>query len=365
MDERVPSPSAKTIADNFLFECLATQHQTVRTNHGSKVVAWHRQPQKTPPPYTHRQTAHYNFTFLHPGHLLTRLPPHSPNRNSTIPFAAQAQSYLESKWTSMFEGRNEALVTLALLFISHEIIYFGRCVPYLIADQIPSLQKYKIQQKTIQNTSANQWKVFRYVLLSHFFFELPMIVGFHPVAVYFGMAISAVPFPPLSKMIPQIILFFIFEDFFHYWAHRGLHYGPFYKHIHKLHHEWSAPFGLAAEYAHPIEVLILGTGTIGGPLIWCYFTHDLHLATTLTWMTLRLFQAVEAHSGYDFPWSTHNWLPFWSGSEHHDYHHMAFTNNFSTSFRWWDHIFGTNDKYIKYKARKEAEAKAQAAKKTL
>jgi len=44
---------------------------------------------------------------------------------------------------------------------------------------------------------------------------------------------------------------------------------------------------------------------------------------------------------------------------------MAFTNNFSTSFRWWDHIFGTNDKYIKYKARKEAEAKAQAAKKTL
>jgi len=97
----------------------------------------------------------------------------------------------------MFEGRNEAMVTLALLFISHEIIYFARCVPYLIADQIPSLQKYKIQQKTIQNTAQNQWKVFRYVLLSHFFFELPMIVGFHPVAVYFGMAISSVPFPPL------------------------------------------------------------------------------------------------------------------------------------------------------------------------
>lgn len=30
---------------------------------------------------------------------------------------------------------------------------------------------------------------------------------------------------------------------------------------------------------------------------------------------------------------------------------MAFTNNFSTSFRWWDHIFGTDDKYRQYKAR--------------
>jgi methylsterol monooxygenase len=104
---------------------------------------------------------------------------------------------LESYWASLFEGRNEALVTLMLLFISHEIIYFGRCIPYLIADQIPSLQRYKIQQKTIQNTRQNQWKVFRYVLLSHFFLELPMIVGFHPVAVYLGMTISSVPFPSL------------------------------------------------------------------------------------------------------------------------------------------------------------------------
>ncbi|KAF9187843.1 C-4 sterol methyl oxidase [Haplosporangium sp. Z 767] len=284
--------------------------------------------------------------------------------NTTIPLSTTTSpfvAHLESYWTSLFENRNEALVTLAMLFISHEIIYFGRCVPYLIADQIPSLQKYKIQQKQIQNTAQNQWKVFRYVLMSHFLFELPMIVGFHPVAVYFGMAISAVPFPSLSQMIPQIILFFVFEDFFHYWAHRGLHYGPFYKHIHKIHHEWSAPFGLTAEYAHPVEVMILGTGTIAGPLLWCYFTGDLHLATTMIWMTLRLFQAVEAHSGYDFPWSTHNWLPFWSGSEHHDYHHMAFTNNFSTSFRWWDHIFGTNKKYIAYKERRARELKEKKA----
>jgi len=47
-------------------------------------------------------------------------------------------------------------------------------------------------------------------------------------------------------------------------------------------------------------------------------------------------------------------VPFWSGAEHHDFHHMAFTNNFSTSFRWWDRIFGTDDKYRQYRARVQA-----------
>ena len=53
----------------------------------------------------------------------------------------------------------------------------------------------------------------------------------------------------------------------------------------------------------------------------------------------------------DFPWSLQHILPFWSGSEHHDFHHMAFVNNFSTSFRWCDHLFGTDTKYQEYRKR--------------
>lgn len=60
----------------------------------------------------------------------------------------------------------------------------------------------------------------------------------------------------------------------------------------------------------------------------------------------------------DFPWSLQHFVPFWSGAEHHDFHHMAFTNNYSTSFRWWDHIFGTDNKYREYRARVEASKKA-------
>jgi len=81
-------------------------------------------------------------------------------------------------------------------------------------------------------------------------------------------------------------------------AHQALHTGILYKHIHKIHHKYSAPFGLAAEYAHPAEVFILGAGTILGPLIYCFFTANLHIITVYIWIVLRLFQAIDAHSGY-------------------------------------------------------------------
>jgi methylsterol monooxygenase len=184
-----------------------------------------------------------------------------------------------------------------------------------------------------------------------------------------GMTTWEVPFPEFKTMAIQIAFFFVFEDFFHWngtpitfyfdeqnkmkWnvAHQALHWGPLYRHIHKLHHKYSAPFGLAAEYAHPAEVFILGTGTIAGPLLYCYITKKLHMVTVLIWITLRLFQAVDAHSGYDFPWSLQHIIPFWSGADHHDFHHMAFTNNYATSFRWCDRIFGTDKKYQEYRRR--------------
>ncbi|KAF7335788.1 C4-methyl sterol oxidase [Mycena venus] len=179
--------------------------------------------------------------------------------------------------------------------------------------------------------------------------------------------------PPFKPCPPQIVLFFIFEDIFHHFAYQALHYGPLYWHIHKIHHRYSAPFGLAAEYAHPAEVAILGTGTIAGPILYCYATANLHVLTVYIWMALCLFQATDAHSGYGelIPLSSRNDLihsstpcrrlplvPFWSSADHHDFHHMAFTNKFSTSFRWCDRFFGTDDKYRAYYKRvKEMRSK--------
>ncbi|KAI9592514.1 fatty acid hydroxylase superfamily-domain-containing protein [Syncephalis fuscata] len=259
----------------------------------------------------------------------------------------------------MFHGRDPATVLVVFSFVMHEAFYFGRYLPFYILDFFPSMNKYKIQQNK-ENTSELQWKCMRKLMFNHVFIQLPMMFGFHSVAEFFGMKIIDI-FPTWQSFLLQLALFFVFEDFYHYWMHRLMHIPQLYKYVHKVHHEFSDH--LTAEYAHPIETLVLGMGTIGGPCLWVMATGDLHVMTMFAWIILRLLQTVDAHSGYDFPFSMHRWCPFWGGADHHDYHHMSFVNNFSSSFRWWDTLFGTDLKYIAYKKQKREEEAALAAKK--
>ncbi|KAG5462031.1 MAG: hypothetical protein BJ554DRAFT_5686 [Olpidium bornovanus] len=263
---------------------------------------------------------------------------------------------------SLFDGRNQLLTMTAVIFFVHEIVYFTRFLPFWLCDFVPAFQKYKIQQifygkRRMAGVVVSAWsgrlpyasaagKAFRGVLFSHFFIQLPMMLFFDPVAEAFGMKVTDVPFPGWRVTVKHLAVFFVFEDFFHYWMHRALHwgYGNFQ----------------TAEYAHPVETFILGFGTLGGPLLWAMLTGDLHIVTVITWMVFRMIQAIDAHSGYDFPWSLRRWFPLWSGAEFHDYHHEAFVNNYATSFRFWDWLCGTDVKYKAHRARQRA-AKAEVS----
>ncbi|KAK4058028.1 C-4 sterol methyl oxidase [Microbotryomycetes sp. JL221] len=264
---------------------------------------------------------------------------------------------VERLWMQWYQyWGNPIIATGIMSFMMHELVYFGRCIPWIIVDQIPYFRKWKLQEAKMP-TRAQQWECTKYVLATHFTVELPQIYLFHPMATAVGMKTWEVPFPKLHEIVYQVAIFFILEDAWHYFAHRLLHHRKLYKHIHKLHHEFSAPFGLAAEYAHPIEILVLGAGTVGGPVLWCWLSGgNLHLITMHIWICLRLFQAVDAHSGYDFPWSLNKVLPFWAGAEHHDYHHQSFQDCYSTSFRYLDRIFGTDQKYHAFRS-KQRDAK--------
>lgn len=162
-------------------------------------------------------------------------------------------NFLEQLWAAWFAYmQDDVLATGMMSFVMHEIVYFGRSLPFIIMAQIRYFDRYKIQAAKIP-TAAEQWNCAKLVLISHFTVELPQIWVFHPMAHYAGMQTST-PFPPLLKMAYQIMGFFFMEDTWHYFAHRALHWGPLYKAIHKIHHQYSAPFGMAAEYASPIEV---------------------------------------------------------------------------------------------------------------
>ena len=83
----------------------------------------------------------------------------------------------------------------------------------------------------------------------------------------------------------QLPAFFAIEDFYFYWVHRGLHHKRVYKYIHKVHHEHTHPFGITAEYAHPAETLLLGVGTLLGPLLFAR-----HMVTLWAWLLVRLWE---------------------------------------------------------------------------
>ncbi|KFO30871.1 C-4 methylsterol oxidase [Fukomys damarensis] len=125
----------------------------------------------------------------------------------------------------------------------------------------------------------------------------------------------------------------VIEDTWHYFLHRLLHHKRIYKYIHKIHHEFQAPFGMEAEYAHPLETLILGAGFFIGILLLCD-----HVVLLWAWVTLRLVTTIDVHSGYDIPINPLNFIPFYSGSRHHDFHHMNFVGNYASTFTCIHHI---------------------------
>ncbi|AWU74536.1 methylsterol monooxygenase [Pichia kudriavzevii] len=268
---------------------------------------------------------------------------------------------MERVWAAYYlYMKNDILATGLLFFLLHEFMYFGRCIPWFIIDRTPYFKKYKIQPNNYPS-NKEQWECTKSVLKSHFFVEALPIWFFHPICERIGVSYD-VPFPSWKTIAVQITVFFFLEDAWHYWFHRGIHYGVFYKIIHKQHHRYAAPFGLAAEYAHPIEVMLLGFGTVGIPIVWCYFTRNLHLFTICIWITLRLFQAIDAHSGYEFPISLHHFFPLWAGADHHDEHHHHFIGNYASSFRVWDYFLDTEaGQTAKQTREKASKTKAEKA----
>ncbi|GLT65364.1 hypothetical protein SLA2020_378020 [Shorea laevis] len=159
---------------------------------------------------------------------------------------------------------------------------------------------------------------------------------------------TGLPLPSGWEIVAQLLVYFMVEDYTNYWIHRFLHNKWGYEKIHRVHHEYSAPIGFAAPYAHWAEILILGIPSFLGPAM-----APGHIITFWLWIALRQIEAIETHSGYDIPWSPTKYIPFYGGAEYHDYHHYVggqSQSNFASVFTYCDYIYGT-DKGYRYQKR--------------
>jgi len=51
---------------------------------------------------------------------------------------------------------NDVLATGIMSFLMHEIVYFGRSLPWMIIDRIPYFNKYKIQNVRTPSTDKHK-----------------------------------------------------------------------------------------------------------------------------------------------------------------------------------------------------------------
>lgn len=102
---------------------------------------------------------------------------------------------VERLWAAWYAYlQNDVLATGIMSFVMHEIVYFGRALPWVFIDRIHCFNKYKIQNVLLSHynyprcwwsllkiqqqkipTVQEQWSCTKLVLLSHFTVELPQI----------------------------------------------------------------------------------------------------------------------------------------------------------------------------------------------
>ncbi|XP_071702659.1 methylsterol monooxygenase 1-2-like [Rutidosis leptorrhynchoides] len=233
------------------------------------------------------------------------------------------------------------IIFLFLIFTIVPLFYI--LIEHLFRDYITA---YKIQPK-VKYSLYDNFKCYKDVMRMFILVVGPLQLVSYPSIQMIGVRTS-LPLPSLMEIISQLTVYFLIEDYTNYWIHRFFHCKWGYEKIHKVHHEYTAPIGFAAPYAHWAEVLILGIPSFLGPAIV-----PGHMITFWLWIALRQIEAIETHSGYELPWTLTKYIPFYGGADYHDYHHYVggqTQSNFASVFTYCDYIYGT-DKGYRYQKR--------------
>ncbi|TPX61579.1 hypothetical protein SpCBS45565_g07215 [Spizellomyces sp. 'palustris'] len=239
--------------------------------------------------------------------------------NHTVSFlnAPLGGSLLAPGWTFITNKFSDRSLFLYGTFSVQFFVFWIPSLLYLLVDVYrPSfLHRYKIQPE-VHAPSKLLRRCAALVLFNQFFVAGPLLWLTYPFMLRRGVHISPTLPSPL-EIVRDFTISLIVEEILFYYSHRLLHARPIYKYIHKLHHQFTAPVGMSAEYAHPIEhVLSNIVPVVVGPILM-----GSHLVTMWLWLSMALFTTVTVHAGYDSP--LHRGI-----ARFHDMHHEKFTSCF-------------------------------------
>ena len=217
--------------------------------------------------------------------------------------------------------------------------YFSFCTPFMICDLWGKkwrwIQKYKIQSN-LEVTPGQVLNALRLTFWNHVIYIFPAAASqwvWTPSSILPELA------PTLAEFVWHQIAAIVIFDFQYFVWHLTHHKIRFlYKRVHAVHHEYHAPFVWTTQYLHPWELITVGFLTTTNT--WFFNCHPL---TIWSYMVLSIVVSVEAHFGFDFPFTLNHLDPFGviGGAPKHDMHHLKPLTNFQPFFNHWDKFFNT------------------------
>lgn len=189
------------------------------------------------------------------------------------------------------------------------------------------------------------------------FVVVPLVVYLaYPLLKMRGMTVCDGDSPRAAKICLNVLFQMLICDCLFYWSHRLLHAVPWlYRNVHKQHHEYKGTNVWASEYFSPADMLLqIIPGVVPAVIL------NVDFFSLMVFTTIREWQTVQSHAGYDLPCDPLNRFIFSGGARRHDFHHTHNTGCYGDWMPFWDYVCGTDREYREYWKTARAEEKRKA-----
>ncbi|XP_066474408.1 fatty acid hydroxylase domain-containing protein 2 isoform X2 [Tiliqua scincoides] len=250
--------------------------------------------------------------------------------------------FWQTQWENLHYmlGGNDLVIYILGTTIIPSIVFWGFNGILMVADVTGKptfITRYRIQLG--KNDPVDRDKLhsaIRTVLFNSYIINVAVAMLFWPIVKWRGEPCS-LQLPTFHWLLVELSIFTVVEEILFYYSHRLVHHPLLYKHIHKKHHEWTAPVGVVSLYAHPVEhVLSNLLPVLMGPVLL-----KSHITSTSVWLCLALLVTTISHCGYH--------LPFLPSPEFHDFHHVKFNQCYGV-LGILDRLHGTDTVFRQSKA---------------